>query len=208
MNRSWNQPIRLFLGEAASPSPTPGGGSVAALAAALGASMVSMVARLTTGEKHADVQERMTELAGEMTEAIERCESIMAQDIAAFDRYMAVLAMQRTTEAEKAARKAALGEAAIGAAEVPLSLMELCRGLLAAVADGSGKVNRNVVSDWGIAAFMLEAAAQSAWLTVQINLASVMDEAERARLRAAGEDAIAGCIRLKTEAAAAVRERI
>jgi len=208
MNLSWNQPIALFLEKAGSASPTPGGGSVAALAAALGASMGSMVTRLTTGSKFEAVGPAMDAITIQMSEAIPKCEAIMLKDVESFEAYMSALALPRQTDTEKHIRKQAIGRAAVRAAEVPLSLMALCHELLLLLNDAVMKVNRNVISDWGIAALMLEAAMQSAWLTVEINLGSIADAAAAARMREQGGALQLDGIRLKEFILNAVRSRL
>ncbi|GGD80485.1 cyclodeaminase/cyclohydrolase family protein [Paenibacillus nasutitermitis] len=204
----WNQPIRSFLEKAGSASPTPGGGSAAALAAALGASMGSMVTRLTTGSKFESVQSDMDAITKQMADAVPRCEAIMLQDMESFEAYMRALALPRQTDSEKAFRKQAIGSAAVRAAEVPLSLMMLCKELMQLLNDSVMKVNRNVISDWGIAALMLEAAMQSAWLTVEINLVSIPDAAAVSRMREQGVALERDGNRLKDMTIGAVRSRL
>ncbi|MFC0331445.1 cyclodeaminase/cyclohydrolase family protein [Paenibacillus sepulcri] len=208
MSDSWKQSIHAFLEKAGSASPTPGGGSVAALAAALGASMGSMVTRLTTGNKYEDVQVDMSFITGQMAGAVSACEAVMLEDIESFGEFMRVLALPRTTEEERELRKKALSGAAVRAAEVPLGLMVLCHELLLLLHDAVMKVNRNVISDWGIAALMLEAAIQSAWLTVEINLSSIQDLAAAARIREQGEAFELAGAKLKAEILTAVRSRL
>jgi formiminotetrahydrofolate cyclodeaminase len=208
MNGTWNSSIRLFLDEAASASPTPGGGSVAALAAALGASMGSMVSRLTTGKRHEAVQEQMAATAEEMSEAMRQCETLMNQDIESFDDYMRALALPKASAGEREARSRAIGLAAVRAAEVPLSLMKLSHRLLIVLDEAVHDVNRNVISDWGIAALMLEAAAQSAWLTVEINLASIDDIEAAGRFQEQGSHLSEQIAQLKQTVMRNVRARL
>ncbi|WP_010277064.1 cyclodeaminase/cyclohydrolase family protein [Paenibacillus senegalensis] len=172
----FNQTLTSFLKEASSASPTPGGGSVAAVAAALGASMGSMVANLTTGEKFKEVADQMVHVAEEMEAAISEFEQIFVKDIEAFAEYMQALSLPKATEEEKSLRSTALRKAARQAADVPFRLMKLGHGLMAALDRIAAKANRNVLSDLGIAAIMVDAAVQSAWLTVKINLPAVKEE--------------------------------
>ncbi|MCQ6559323.1 cyclodeaminase/cyclohydrolase family protein [Paenibacillus mendelii] len=183
----YNQTIRSFLLDASSSSPTPGGGSAAALTAGLGASMGAMVANLSTGSKFDTVRERMSVIAHDMAAAIEQSESVLIGDIEAFDRFMSVLALPKETKEEQMHRKLALEEAAAAAADVPLSLMLLCHQLLLVLEEEAQTVNRNVISDWGISAILLEAAMQSAWLTVEINLNAMKNEAAVKIIRIQGK---------------------
>ncbi|QYR22609.1 cyclodeaminase/cyclohydrolase family protein [Paenibacillus sp. sptzw28] len=208
MNGSWNSSIRLFLDEAASASPTPGGGSVAALAAALGASMGSMVSTLTTGKRHEAVREQMAATAEEMSEAMRQCETLMNRDIESFNNYMSALALPKASSAERDARSRAIGQAAVRAAEVPLSLMKLIHRLLIVLDESVHEVNRNVISDWGIAALMLDAAAQSAWLTVEINVASINDVEAAGRFQEQGSQLSDEIAQLKQTVMRNVRARL
>lgn len=172
---TWDVSIRHFLQQAGSSNPTPGGGSVAALIAALGASMTSMVGNLTQGDKFADIQSAIAEVIEQMRRSTAECEELLQADISSFNRYMDALKLPKSSDEEKLIRKNALHQAAIQAIDVPLRLIEVCREGLAfthRIADSS---NKNVISDLGIGAILFEAAAQSALLTIEINLASLKD---------------------------------
>lgn len=173
---NFKQNLSSFLNAASSASPTPGGGSVAAVAAALGASMGSMVANLSTGDKYKQVSEQMLRLAEEMQAAISDFEQILAGDIEAFDEYMRALSLPKASAQEKSIRSQALNRAARRATEVPLRLMERSHALMVSLANMADHANRNVLSDLGIAAIMLDAAVQSSWLTVKINLPVIKEE--------------------------------
>ncbi|WP_152394885.1 cyclodeaminase/cyclohydrolase family protein [Paenibacillus guangzhouensis] len=204
----WDQSIRTFVEQAGSARPTPGGGSVAALVAALGASMTSMVGNLSLGEKYAAYQEQMLEALDRMNKLTAIYEQLLAQDIDCFEQYMAALKLPRNTEEERAARTAAMEQATIQAIDVPLRLIEAC---LAGIRHAKGIVdccNPYVLSDLGISAILLEAAASSALLTAQINLVSLKD----ASLKQQYHDSIARLMtdidRLKQETMGTVRTRM
>ncbi|WP_163859812.1 cyclodeaminase/cyclohydrolase family protein [Paenibacillus elgii] len=169
----WNRTVGEFVQEAGSAEPTPGGGSVAALAAALGASMASMASRLSQGEAFAALQTSVGEVLETMNRLTGACEELLEADIRAFEEYMRALKLPKESEEERAARRSAIDEAAASATAVPLRLMQVClEGLRAAerIAEGC---NKHVVSDLGIGALLFEASAQSAGLTVRINLSSL-----------------------------------
>ncbi len=105
----------------------------------------------------------------------EECRELFDGDIASFNNYMSALKLPKETEAEKLARKQAIYEAAINAIEVPVQLMEVCRTGIECAYSIAESSNKNVISDLGISAILFEAAAQSALLTVEINLASLKD---------------------------------
>lgn len=171
----WDESIRHFLQQAGSAEPTPGGGSVAALVAALGASMTSMVSNLSQGEKFAQIRPQIDDIIGQMSRLIAECEELLQADIASFDQYMAALKLPKSTDEEKLFRSRAIQEAAILAIEVPLRLIEVCRMGMVCTHSIAESSNKNVISDLGIGAILFDAAAQSALLTVEINLASLKD---------------------------------
>lgn len=174
---SWDSSIRDFLRQAGSSSPTPGGGSVAALVAALGASMTAMVGNLSQGEKFASFQAEINETLTEMNRLSSTSEELLHADIESFNAYMAALKLPKATEEEKALRKLALEEATVHAIDVPLRLMKLCLDGLRSTAAIAGSANKHVISDLGIGAILFEAAARSALLTVEINISSISDAA-------------------------------
>lgn len=189
---SWEQSIRSFVAQAGSADPTPGGGSVAAVVAALGAAMTSMVGRLSQGDKFAAIRPQVEETLSEMNRLSAECETLLHADIASFDRYMSALRLPKATDEEKAQRRAALGEAALQATAVPMRLMAQCReGLTYTLRIAEG-ANKNVLSDLAIAAILLEAAARSALLTAEINFGSLQD----AMLEAAYAEQAANQMRL------------
>lgn len=206
--RTFDQTMRAFLTASASSSPTPGGGSVAALAGALGAAMTSMVANLTQGEKFAAVEQEMRETVERMRTTIAEAEELLEADIASFDAYMQALKLPKTTEEEKAARSAALQTATVQATDVPLRLATLCRDALRHAQAIAAAANRNVISDLGIAAFLLEAAGQSALLTVDINLPGLQDASRRAAFEELRNDLQGELLLLKSTVVATVRERL
>jgi formiminotetrahydrofolate cyclodeaminase len=166
-----------FLGELASGSPTPGGGSVAALCGAIGAALNSMVANLTIGKKkYSDVEDEMKEsLARTETLRIELAQMV-DEDAAAFERVMTALRMAKDTDGQKADRKKALEQALVDAATVPLAVMEMCLGAAKLAKPVALKGNTNAVSDAGVAALVARAGVHSAKLNVLINLGGIRAE--------------------------------
>ena len=168
--------VSQFLDELASDSPAPGGGSVAALAGAAGAALVSMVCNLTIGKKrYADVQGEM-EAVLEQTELLrkELTQSI-DKDTEAFNSVMAAFALPKGTEQEQAARSAAIQEATKTATLVPLCVMRTCEKALFHAQTVAQKGNKNSASDAGVAALMLRASCAGAALNVRTNLSGLND---------------------------------
>lgn len=205
---SWDDSLRRFLGRAASADPTPGGGSAAAVTAALGAAMTAMASHLTQGDKFAEMQQLIAPALEQMALLSAECEELLAADIRAFDHYMAALKLPKATDDEKRRRKSVLHVATLGAIDVPLRLMRVCRSGLQATESIAACTNPHVISDLGIGAILLEAAAQSALLTVQINLAALKDEATREEFEAAARELIDDIEQLKNRTLAVVRDRI
>ena len=171
-----SEPLQVYLDDAAANKPAPGGGSVSACAGALGAALVSMVCNLTVGrEKFATVDAEMTRLVAASEAARVRLEQLLQDDTTAYNGVITAFKMPKDTDAEKAARKAAVQAGLIIAADVPLEIckaaVEVCR--LSKTAAELG--NPQAVTDAGIGAILGEAAVVGAALNVRINLGSIED---------------------------------
>ena len=163
--------ITEFLDELASSSPAPGGGSVAALAGAIGAALTSMVCNLTIGKKkYAGVEGDMKRIVKQSEELRARFTLLVDKDTAAFNKVMEAYGLPKDPEPQKALREAAIGEAMKEATMVPLEVMKHCIDGLALVQEIAANGNANSVSDAGVSALMLHAACESAALNVRINL--------------------------------------
>jgi methenyltetrahydrofolate cyclohydrolase len=168
--------VTEFLDETAANSPAPGGGSVAALAASLGAALTSMVCRLTIGKKkYIDVQTEMESVLKQSEELRAQFTAMIDEDTAAFNKVMEAFALQKDTDEQKAVRNAAIQNAIKAATLVPLKLLELCTESIRLVKIVAEKGNQNSLSDAGVAAWMIRAGAEGATLNVKINLNSIQD---------------------------------
>lgn len=175
--------VSNFLDELASNSPTPGGGSVAALAGALGAALISIVGNLTIGKKkYEDVEEDIKKIISSSEKLRYELSKLMEEDVKAFNNFMATYKMPKETEDEKKIRTEKIQESLIEAAKVPLKVAYKCLEVLSLSREVAEKGNINVISDAGVAALMAEAALESAILNVKINLKMIKDEKVRTEL--------------------------
>ncbi|KAA3665229.1 MAG: glutamate formimidoyltransferase [Chloroflexi bacterium] len=163
-----------FLSAVASKDPTPGGGSVAALAGALAAALTQMVAGLTIGrKKYADVSDTAAEIQKDSARLQAELTTAIAEDAAAFDEVMAAF---RNKELNGAAKTAAIEKATIGAGNVPLRVAQMSRGV-ALLAQNIAEIgNTNAVTDAAAAAIMARAAVQAAALNVKVNAVGLKDK--------------------------------
>jgi len=169
--------VNGFLDELASSSPAPGGGSVAALAGALGAALTSMVCNLTIGKKkYAHVDGEMKKILKDAEELRSRFTGLVDKDTEAFNKVMEAFGLPKENDAQKALRDAAIAAATKEATMVPLEVMKHCIDALALAQNVAANGNKNSVSDAGVAALMLHAACESAALNVRINLNGLSDQ--------------------------------
>jgi len=168
--------LETFLDEVASASPAPGGGSVVALAGALGSALTAMVCRLTLGkEKYADVEEEMKHILEQAETLRATFTELIAKDAAAFAKVMEAFSLPKETPPQKALRSAAITEATKEASLVPLEVMKHCIDALALAQQVASQGNASAASDAGVSALMLHAACAGAALNVRINLNGLDD---------------------------------
>ena len=178
-----------FLEELASNSPTPGGGSVAALAGALGAALISMVGNLTIGKKkYEDVEEDIKRIISSSEKLRYELSQLIEEDVKVFNNFMATYKMPKGTEDEKKIRTEKIQASLIKAAKVPLRVAYKCLDVLNLSKEVAEKGNINVISDAGVAVLMAEAALESAILNVKINLIMIKDEKVKEELSSSIEE--------------------
>ena len=201
--------LRGFLDDLASSAPTPGGGTAAAVAGAMGAALAEMVAALTLGrEKYASSHEAMRPIAEAAAAARTSLLDLSRQDSEAFDEVVAARRLPKTTDEEKAARDAKIAAANLRAAQVPLETARTAAGLLELIPELAEKGNPNAASDAGSAALLLEAAVQGALLNVAINLAGLSDSDLSEEIREEAETLQVDSSRLRDRALEIARGRI
>ncbi len=184
-----------FLNATAEGTPTPGGGSVSALAGALAAALTAMVARLTAGKnKYADVHPQMNQALAKIESLRSQLTRAIDEDNAAFDQVMEAIRLPKDSPVEKAVRRAALQLATLHAAMTPLQTMRLAVQVLEIAQTVAELGNASSMTDAGVAALMARAAVEGAGLNVRVNLAALegqeqlermLDEVRQLRARAA-----------------------
>jgi glutamate formiminotransferase/formiminotetrahydrofolate cyclodeaminase len=169
--------VRDFCNETLSDSPAPGGGSVAALMGALGASLGGMVANLSAGKRGWDDKlEYFSNWAVKAQQLKDELLSLVDEDTAAFNKVMDAFALPKESAEEKTARSAAIEAATKYAAEVPLRVMETASKSHALLAEMAEKGNPASISDVGVGALATRACIEGAALNVRINLGQLKDE--------------------------------
>jgi glutamate formiminotransferase/formiminotetrahydrofolate cyclodeaminase len=169
--------LREFCNETLSDSPAPGGGSVAALMGALGASLGGMVANLSAGKRGWDDKlEYFSNWAVKAQQLKDELLSLVDEDTAAFNKVMDAFALAKESTEEKAARAAAIAQTTRYAAEVPLKVMETASKSYELLAEMAERGNPASVSDVGVGALATRACIEGAALNVRINLAQLKDE--------------------------------
>ncbi len=152
-------------------SPTPGGGSAAAYAGAMGAALVAMVARLTLGKKkYADVNEQMLAILDEADVLRTRLTAAVEEDAAAFDKVMAAFRLPKDTEEQQIERMEAIRKATLHAAEVPLETARKSVRVMELALKTAQSGNLNAITDSATGAAMAQAALTSAGYNVRINI--------------------------------------
>ena len=167
-----------FLTALASSAPAPGGGGGAAMAGALAAALASMVANLTIGKEKFAAQECEVEALLQKAEQVRQdLLALVEDDAAVFNSFMACYKLPKTTDAEKAARTAAIRKAAKQAAEVPLAIARASYKVLQLAHRLVIIGNPGVITDGACSALLARAALRCAEYNVRINLGLTKDEA-------------------------------
>ena len=166
-----------FARETAAESPAPGGGSISAYMGALAAALGTMVANLSAHKRGWDERwKEFSDVAEQGQALMQELLDLVDEDTAAFDRIMACFGMPKGTEEEKAARAAAIEEATLQAASVPLRTMEAALKTLPLALEMARSGNPASASDAGVAALAALAAVRGAALNVRINAAGLSDK--------------------------------
>jgi formiminotetrahydrofolate cyclodeaminase len=194
--------VSQLLDALSSPTPTPGGGTAAAISAAMGTSLLVMVTGLAKSKNNTDEEKAALARAREGLTAITTHLTQLADaDAEAFDRVMDAYRLPKATDEEKAARTKVIQRALQGATTVPLDTLRACADALVHGGIVAEHGNRSAASDAAVAIGLLQASAAGAHANVQTNLDGIKDEAfksatgaEAARLAAAAANEAAAAM--------------
>jgi formiminotetrahydrofolate cyclodeaminase len=201
--------VEQFLAAVAAPTPTPGGGSVSALAGALSVALSRMVAGLARGKAgYEGVESELAQIEarGKIIQA--RLEALVDEDARAYDAVIVAMRMPKSSQSEKTARVDAMQAAYRKATEVPLETMERCVEALELAEAAAKKGNRGATTDAAVAVLLAESAIRGASLNCAVNLASIRDERFRSTAEERVEQLLKRSDEIGHEAMAIVTERL
>jgi len=189
-----NETIHTFLTELSGKAPTPGGGGASALLGAVGASLASMVASLTSGKKkYADYQADIERILGDTASLRDELEALIDRDAEAFAPLAAAYGIPKDAPGRDETLEAALH----AAAEVPLEILQTVCRVTPILEELMEKGSKLAISDVGVAAAACRAAVQGAALNVYINTKLMKDREYAATLDAQTvaltQDAVTRC---------------
>lgn len=188
---STKQGLKGFLDSVAANTPTPGGGSVAALSGALSAALGAMVCGLTVGKKkYVDVSEELKTVMGKVDSLRTELAFMIEKDAQGFERVLQARRMPKYTEFEIARRNAKIQEATLIATSIPIEVMEETVQIMEYLPVIAEKGNVNSISDVGVANLMGISAVKGAMMNVRINLPGLEDEAAKNNLTARAQTAL------------------
>jgi formiminotetrahydrofolate cyclodeaminase len=168
--------VQDLLEALAGPSATPGGGSAAALAGAMGAALLSMACNLTIGRKRfAAVEDELRGVLQEAEHWRQALTGLADADARSFEEVMAAYRLPQETQEEQAARRAAIQAALRHATQVPLETTAGCAALVKLIGQVIAKINPNVMSDAVAGALLAMAGLKAAQLNVAVNLSAIED---------------------------------
>jgi formiminotetrahydrofolate cyclodeaminase len=200
--------VSEFVDRLGAGTPTPGGGSAAALAGTLAAALGGMVCELTLGKtKYEPVRPEMEKARQALTGYRKDLLALVDRDSEAYDEVSKALKLPKETPAEKAARQQALGKASQYATEIPVKTAETCLAVMEQVKRVAQIGNANAASDAGVAAHLAHTGVAGAVLNVRINLSGIPDRdlAGRMETRVARLEQEAARLLSETQAAVSAR---
>ena len=201
--------LKAFANETASESAAPGGGSIAAYSGALGISLATMVANLSSHKRGWDDRWQEFSTWAAKGQAIkDQLIKLVDEDTRAFNAIMAAFALPKGNDAEKAARKLAVQAATKYAIEVPFKVMELSLESMTMIKAMAEIGNPNSVTDAGVGALCARTAVLGAFLNVKVNAGGLDDKTFANDMVQRGETLVAEANKLEQEIWAVVNGKI
>jgi len=198
-----------FADETASESPAPGGGSISAYVGALGVSLATMVANLSSHKPGWDAQwKSFSDWAEKGQQLKQKLIALVDADTAAFNRIMDAFALPKANDNETAARNEAIQEATKYAIEIPFQVMEASFNSMEIIKAMAETGNPNSVSDAGVGAACAKAAVMGAFMNVRINAASYHDKSFVDHIIKEGNAIQQKCIELEAQIQDVVNKKI
>ncbi len=180
---SKSESVSAFVASVASSEPVPGGGSVAAHAGALAAALAQMVAGLTIGKKkYASVDGEMRDAASNAEKLGAKLTRLVQSDADAYAAVASAYKLAKDTPEALAIRAAAIQDALIGAAKIPLETCRACRDVAELARTVSTQGNTNAITDAGVCALLADAGCRGASYNVRINVVSLEEKSRGAKL--------------------------
>jgi len=204
-----NMTLTDFADETASESPAPGGGSISAYMGALGVSLATMVANLSSHKKGWDEQwETFSQWAEKGQYYKDELTKLVDADTAAFNKIMTAFGLPKGTDEEKANRKIAIQDATKFAIEIPFKVMQLSFDSMTLIKAMADIGNPNSVSDAGVGALCARSAVMGAFMNVRINASGYDDKTFVTEILVKGKDIEIKTIALETEILNIVNDKI
>lgn len=198
-----------FANETASESPAPGGGSISAYVGALGISLATMVANLSSHKTGWDARwKEFSDCAEQGQQIKDSLLNLVDEDTNAFNKIMNAFGLPKSTDAEKAARTLAIQEATKFAIEIPFKVMELSLQSMEIIKAMAETGNPNSVSDAGVGALCARSAVMGAFMNVRINASGYSDKTFIDTVISKGKEIENKAIELESEILKIVNEKI
>ena len=168
--------LKKFIDELSRNSPAPGGGSVSALAGSLSSALISMVINLSAFKNSSEYGLKAQELKDYYT-------SLIQEDTEAFDGVMSAFRMKKKTPEDQKIREQFIIDSYKKAISPPLEMLRASTKVLSLIKSISGKINKNCLSDLGVAIEMIKSCSSGAVMNVDINLKEIHDKKYKSYIR-------------------------
>ena len=204
-----NMKLDKFADETASESPAPGGGSISAYVGALGISLGTMVANLSSHKPGWDARwKEFSDWAEKGQHIKSQLLKLVDEDTKAFNKIMDAFSLPKATDDEKKSRKKAIQDATKYAIEVPFKVMQLSHDSFEVIKAMAEIGNPNSASDAGVGALCARTAVYGAYLNVRINASGLDDKAFAEEKIKSGNELLEKSMQLEKEVLAIVEGKI